>query len=420
MHDIETTATDTGSIPGFRRQTSQYPHRHWGGLWLWLLTLLTVLAWGIYLFATLTDRAYLLDHHTWLAWFLQGQIAWWLLLLVFFASWYLMMAAMMILPSLPVLAQVTPIITDNARRWTRPRRPMLLIGIVAFALPWTIFGLIAFMVDAALRVLTWQWTWTAERPWLMTVALLLLAGVYQLMSPKEQALHTCHKILTAPPLQCKQSRQSIVSAWRFGSRYGLVCLASDWALMSVMFGVGMADLPWLAGLTALMVVERLAPWGWRDIAALSGGVLLILATLMALAFIQVDGLSSSSAQGATSTQMQHIGNLTVTLSRSTVAYGSNSIRVVVLDATGTPLEGAVVSARADMVEMDMGTQIVLLTHVDGSSPGEYRGQVDISMPGRWELAVVIYPPHQQQQKQQTTAHFFIYAAPPAQYGSQHG
>ena len=183
--------------------------------------------------------------------------------------------------------------------------------------------------------------------------------------------------------------------------------------MSIMFGVGMADLPWLAGLTALMVVERLAPWEWRDIAALSGGVLLILATLMALAFIQADGLSSSSAQGATSTQTQHAGNLTVTLSRSTVAYGSNAIQVVVLDTTGTPLEGAVVSARADMVEMDMGTQVALLTHADGSSPGEYRGQVDMSMPGRWELAVMIYPPHRQQ-PQQTTVRFFIYAVPPAQ------
>jgi hypothetical protein len=49
-------------------------------------------AWGIFLGATFTQHAYLLDHHTWLA---DPTVPFWLDILIFFGSWLLMLAAMM-------------------------------------------------------------------------------------------------------------------------------------------------------------------------------------------------------------------------------------------------------------------------------------------------------------------------------------
>jgi hypothetical protein len=99
-----------------------------------------------------------------------------------------------------------------------------------------------------------------------------------------------------------------------------------------------------------------------------------------------------------------VGDLTVSLDISTVTYGRHTIHVVVLDATGTPVERATVSVRMAMADMDMGTQVALLTSGEVAHPGDYHGQVEMIMPGRWDLTVVIRLLHAQED---TTATFLI-------------
>ncbi|MET0832744.1 MAG: DUF2182 domain-containing protein, partial [Actinomycetota bacterium] len=66
------------------------------------------------------------------------------------------------------------------------------------------------------------------------------------------------------------------AAFRLGWGHGLWCLGCCWALMLVMFAVGVADLGWMAALTALMAYEKIgrhgpavatatatSPWRWR-------------------------------------------------------------------------------------------------------------------------------------------------------------
>jgi predicted metal-binding membrane protein len=349
-------------------------------VWPWLLV---AFAWGAYVGLTLTNNAYLIEDHTWLSWYHQGRVSWWLVLAIFLATWCLMLAAMMTLPTVPMLSAVT---------WRRPAgrsRSSAYLAAAAcfcgFLLVWMVFGVLALIADAALRWALWQNPWTAERPELITVSLLVIAGVYQLLPPKQQALRACHVVTSSA------TRTSGVSAWRLGWRYGALCLASEWALMLIMFGVGMTNLVWLIGLTALLLAEHVAP-RWREIVGLSGVALWLLAALSALPLVQSDLPPSTSAQGSPVAQTRHVGDLTVTLDSSTVVYGRNTIQVVVRDVTGTPVEGAMVSLRVEMVDMDMGTQVVPLLASDADHPGDYRGQVEMTMPGRWELTVVIHPP----------------------------
>jgi hypothetical protein len=289
-------------------------------------------------------------------------------------------------PTIALLSAVTHRWPDGHPRSTRHLAAAELFG--AFTMVWVVFGVLALIVDGALMWALWQHPWTAQRPELITVGLLVIAGVYQLLPLKQKALRACH-VATRPDCDITG-----VSPWRLGWRYGTVCLASEWALMLVMFGVGMTNLVWLVALTALLLLEHLTPWR-RDIAALSGVALLLIALLSAIPLVPADLSSSSLAQGVPSTQTRQVGGLTATLDTSTVAYGRHTIQVVVLDAAGAPVVGALVSARLSMIDMDMGTQVMPLVPSDAAHPDDYHGQVEMTMPGRWELTMVIRPPHAQ-------------------------
>src|SRR5680860_1237907 len=53
--------------------------------------------------------------------------------------------------------------------------------------------------------------------------------------------------------------------FRLGARHGMFCLGCCWALILVMFSVGVASLAWMAVLTALMVYEKTRPSGARSV-----------------------------------------------------------------------------------------------------------------------------------------------------------
>jgi predicted metal-binding membrane protein len=58
-----------------------------------------------------------------------------------------------------------------------------------------------------------------------------------------------------------------------GIRHGLYCLGCCWALMSVLFVVGVMNLAWVATLTAFIFIEKFGRTGLR--VARLGGVAMI-------------------------------------------------------------------------------------------------------------------------------------------------
>jgi predicted metal-binding membrane protein len=52
-----------------------------------------------------------------------------------------------------------------------------------------------------------------------------------------------------------------VGALRMGARYGLHCLGCCWALMGILFAVGVMNLIWVAALMVLVLLEKVAPAG---------------------------------------------------------------------------------------------------------------------------------------------------------------
>jgi len=70
------------------------------------------------------------------------------------------------------------------------------------------------------------------------------------------------------------------AAFRLGWGHGLWCLGCCWALMLVMFAVGVADLGWMAALTALMAYEKIGRHG-PAVATATGILALAVAPLVA-------------------------------------------------------------------------------------------------------------------------------------------
>jgi len=62
---------------------------------------------------------------------------------------------------------------------------------------------------------------------------------------------------------------------QMGFRHGIYCLGCCWALMCVLFAVGIMNLAWVAGLTVIVLVEKMGPAGaW--IARAAGVAMIVL------------------------------------------------------------------------------------------------------------------------------------------------
>jgi predicted metal-binding membrane protein len=56
-------------------------------------------------------------------------------------------------------------------------------------------------------------------------------------------------------------RDGMLGAVRMGARYGTYCLGCCWALMGVLFVVGVMNLAWVMTLTVLVLLEKVVPGG---------------------------------------------------------------------------------------------------------------------------------------------------------------
>jgi predicted metal-binding membrane protein len=99
--------------------------------------------------------------------------------------------------------------------------------------------------------------------------------VFQFTPLKGRYLKQCRSPLS---FCVRYYRKGVGAAWRLGLRHGMFCLGSCWALMLVMFGLGVGSLVWMAMLAGVLVVEKTFPGGQR-LRPVIGTVLLLLAVL---------------------------------------------------------------------------------------------------------------------------------------------
>jgi predicted metal-binding membrane protein len=176
-----------------------------------------------------------------------------------------MTAAMMLPTSLPMIRAFTV----PARAQARPVAAMAAFLAGYFAV-WTAFAVVALTGDALVHWLVDTSAWLAERQWLISGSVLIGAGAFQFSPIKERCLAECRS-----PVQFlwRHYRPGLAGAWRLGIGHGIFCLGCCWALMLLMFAVGIGSLAWMAALTGVMVVEKTSRYGRRLVPVVGVGLL---------------------------------------------------------------------------------------------------------------------------------------------------
>ena len=189
------------------------------------------------------------------------------------AAWQVMTAGMMLPSSLPLVW----LFARASRKQAHPRL-VLAVFLAAYFAVWTGFACAALVADSGIRALTSRWAWLDARPELVAGGVLLLAGAFQFSSLKERCLDACRNPMH---FMWRFYGRGVSKAWSFGIHHGLFCLGCCWALMLIMFAVGVGQLVVMALLTGLMTIEKTARHG-RRLAPIAGvGLLLWGAVILA-------------------------------------------------------------------------------------------------------------------------------------------
>ena len=207
--------------------------------------------WAIALGAQVTGTAGTFHHHG----PIEGGPPLWAALLLFLFAWQAMVAAMMLPSSLPLI-RLFEAASGSQERPGRARAAFL----GGYAAVWTGFGAVAFLGDAAVQRTVEAVPWLWERQWVVAASALAVAGAFQFSDLKERCLSKCRH---PGPYLLAHYRRGAAAGFRLGSGHGLFCLGCCWALMLVMFVVGMGNAGWMLALAALMAVEKNLPGGHR-------------------------------------------------------------------------------------------------------------------------------------------------------------
>lgn len=173
-----------------------------------------------------------------------------------FVMWVLMSIAMMLPTAAPAILTFAEIAHAGEHAGSPGSRVAAFIG--GYLAAWGAFGALATAAQWALATLVLHSAeFDSKRPLLAGVAL-IGAGSYQFSAIKSACL-----------TQCRSPIAFFLSHWRDGSggaiylglRHGIHCVGCCWALMSLMLLGGTMSVGWTAGLTAVMLIEKIPPAG---------------------------------------------------------------------------------------------------------------------------------------------------------------
>ena len=191
----------------------------------------------------------------------------------FLGMWVVMMAAMMLPSLVPMLWRYREAVGSTGE--TRLGRLTALVG-AGYFLVWTLLGIAAFPLGAALAAVEMQQPALASAVPVAIGVVVLIAGVLQFTAWKSRHLACCREA----PGADRSLPADAGTAWRYGLRLGLHCSTSCAGLTAILLVVGVMDLRVMAVVAAAITAERFGPAGERvaraiGIVTVGAGALLI-------------------------------------------------------------------------------------------------------------------------------------------------
>lgn len=170
--------------------------------------------------------------------------------------WVAMMIAMMVPSAAPMVLMFS---TIQRRRGERGDPPVpTAVFASAYVVVWAAFGLLATLVNWVLHQEGLLISMAGRSLPLLGGALLIVAGAYQMSPLKEACLVRCRSPLA---FLMGEWRRGWRGAFVVGTKHGLYCLGCCWALMALLFALGVMNLLWIATLGAVVLAEKTLPRG---------------------------------------------------------------------------------------------------------------------------------------------------------------
>jgi predicted metal-binding membrane protein len=185
-----------------------------------------------------------------------GALGW------FAGVWVTMMAAMM-LPSLVPMAQTFA----GASRRSGASMPTATTSVFTFGylLTWAAAGVLAYGVIQSARAVGVSWLAGDRGGPYVAGGVIVAAAMYELTPIKSKCLSHCRN----PHLLTRRWRPGARGALAMDVEHGGFCVGSSWALMAVLFAVGVMNVTWMIVMAAVVAIEKLLPWNGVAIGAIA-------------------------------------------------------------------------------------------------------------------------------------------------------
>lgn len=167
----------------------------------------------------------------------------------FSLMWFLMSVAMMLPSAVPMIRTYCELADTAGRQKHAAVHPLVLVG--GYLTVWLAASLVLAAITVAIQKIG---TGSSERAaYPAAAAALAVAGLYQFSRLKQACLEKCRN-----PFGVLFSRWTTMPSgiFRLGVEQGLFCLGCCWALMLVMFAVGLMNVFWMALLGVFALAEK--------------------------------------------------------------------------------------------------------------------------------------------------------------------
>ena len=189
---------------------------------------------------------------------------------VFLGMWLAMMVAMMFPTIGPMVLAHRVVVRHRGEGW-----PPTAAFVLGYLFVWTAIGLAPLCALLAFQNLP---ATVGSSVWLHVVAgaILLVAGLYQFTPWKAVCLKACRSPFAF--ILGHDFGGGRRSAFRAGVSHGAYCLGCCWALMCVLFVVGVMNLVWVATLALFVFFEKIGAAG-AVVARVAGAAMIVVGVL---------------------------------------------------------------------------------------------------------------------------------------------
>jgi predicted metal-binding membrane protein len=169
-----------------------------------------------------------------------------------FAMWVAMTLAMMLPTAGPMILTYTEIADTAVHKGESVASPLALT--TGYAAIWVGFAVAATALQIILTKFALLDPAMGTASPLFSAAIFLAAGAYQFSALKHACVAVCQRPF--PFFLTNWSTESS-AVFRLGLRQGLYCLGCCWAMMLLMFAVGVMNVVWMATLGLVMATEKI-------------------------------------------------------------------------------------------------------------------------------------------------------------------